>query len=128
MRIVDILSKRIGKLSGKRIAVLGLAFKPNTDDVRESPAIPVIKKLLKEGAHVLAYDPVAMENMKGTFSSIEYKDSAKDALMGADACLIMTDWDEFRKLDEEFRVMSNKVIIEGRKVVKNSVEHEGICW
>lgn len=128
LRLVDILNRKVGKLSGKRIAVLGLAFKPNTDDVRESPAIPVIKKLLKGGAHVLAYDPVAMENMKKTFSSIEYKDSAKDALMGADACLIMTDWDEFRKLNEEFRLMSNKVIIEGRKVIRNSVEREGICW
>lgn len=128
LQLVDILNRKIGKLSGKRIAVLGLAFKSNTDDIRESPAIPVIKKLLEEGAHILAYDPVAMENMKKTFSSIEYKGSAKDALMGADACLIMTDWDEFRKLNEEFRVMSHKVIIEGRKVVNSSIEHEGICW
>lgn len=128
LRLVDILSERVGELSGKRIAVLGLAFKPSTDDVRESSAIRVIKELLRRGAYVSAYDPVAMENMKKILATVEYKDSAKGALMGADACLIMTDWDEFRNLAEEFRVMSNKVIIEGRRVVKHSIEHEGICW
>lgn len=66
--------------------------------------------------------------MKKLFDKIEYKDCAEDALIGADACIVMTDWDEFKELDAEFEAMNRKIIIEGRKVVKDSIEHEGICW
>lgn len=128
LHLVNILEKRIGKLNGKRIAILGLAFKQDTDDVRDSQAIPVVKELSKMGAQVVAYDPKAMGNMKKIIGGVEYKENAKNALKGADACLVLTDWDEFRRLDKEFEVMSKKVIIEGRRVTKESVEHEGICW
>jgi len=128
LRVIHILTEKVGKLTGKRIAILGLAFKPNTDDIRESSAIPVIRELLNRGAYVVAHDPVAMGNMKKLFDKIEYTSSAKDALIGADACIVMTDWDDFGKLDEEFEAMNRKIIIEGRKVVKASIQHEGICW
>lgn len=128
LRVIHILTEKVGKLTGKRIAILGLAFKPNTDDVRDSPAIPVIRELLRRKAYISAYDPVAMGNMKKLFDKIEYTTSAKDALIGADACIVMTDWDDFGKLDQEFEAMNRKIIIEGRKVVKASIEHEGICW
>jgi UDPglucose 6-dehydrogenase len=126
-RMIQLLEKRIGSLYGKRIAVLGLAFKDNTDDIRESRAIPVISELVQKGAHVAAYDPMAIPNMQKMFPAIAYCTSAAEALSEADACLIMTEWPEFARLDEEFDCMARKVIIEGRRILScNGVE--GICW
>lgn len=129
-RMVGLLKNRIGNISGKKIAVLGLAFKNDTDDIRESRSIPVIKELLDNGAKVLAYDPMANENMKKLFSSVEYHSSAEDALRGADACLVMTEWDEFRSLDKEFKVMKNSIVIDGRHMLipGKDVEYVGLCW
>lgn len=126
-RIITLLKKRVGSLKGKRIAVLGLAFKDNTDDIRDSRAIPVIAELLREGAHVAAYDPLAMPAMKRIFSGIEYGKSAADVLTGAEACLVMTEWPEFSRLDTEFEQMKTPVIIEGRKILSRKGT-EGICW
>jgi len=126
-RIITLLKKRVGSLNGKRIAVLGLAFKDNTDDVRDSRAIPVIEELIREGAHVAAYDPMAMTTMKKVFSDIEYCSSAKETLHKADACLVMTEWPEFTRLDAEFKQMKTPVIIEGRKILSRKGT-EGICW
>ncbi|RXA18049.1 UDP-glucose/GDP-mannose dehydrogenase family protein [Methanosarcina sp. MSH10X1] len=127
--MTEILKKKIGNLEGKRIAVLGLAFKNETDDIRESRAIPVIAELLRLGAKVSAYDPMAIENMKRIFPTIEYFEKAKDALEGADACLVMTEWDEFRQLNSEFEAMKEKIIIDGRRVIKTkNVDYEGLCW
>jgi UDPglucose 6-dehydrogenase len=126
-RMVTILEGLVGNLSGKRIAVLGLAFKDNTDDIRESRAIPVIKELIKKGAHVSAHDPVAIPNMKHLFPTIEYCSSAGCALAGADGCLVMTEWPEFSLLDKEFDLMAHKVIIEGRRIL-SCKDVEGICW
>jgi UDPglucose 6-dehydrogenase len=123
--------ERLGNLKDKRIAVLGLAFNPNTDDVRESPAIDTIRKLIESGAEVSAYDPRAMDNMKKVFPDITYAKNAGEALEGADACIIATDWDEFKGLiDEDFTRMKGDVIIEGRKVLKseNVKCFEGVCW
>ncbi|WP_233561793.1 UDP binding domain-containing protein, partial [Halorubrum sp. Atlit-28R] len=89
-------------LDGKRVAVLGLAFKPGTDDIRKSRAILLIQALLDAGADVVGYDPVATENMRERFPDIDYADSAADALANADAALVATDWDEFAALDDEF--------------------------
>lgn len=129
-RMVLLLKGRLGNLKGKKIAVLGLAFKNDTDDIRESRSIPVIKELLDNGASVLAYDPMANENMRKLFGSVQYRGSAEDALRGADACLVMTEWEEFKLLDKEFDVMRNRLIIDGRHMLtpRKNIEYIGICW
>ena len=126
-RIIQVLHTRIGDIRGKKIAVLGLAFKDNTDDVRDSRSIPVIEELLAQGAIVSAFDPMATESMKKIFPDITYHTNAKDALEGADACLVLTEWPEFSKLTDEFNRMKNQVIIEGRKILSCS-GIEGVCW
>ena len=126
-RLVALLEKKAGNLSGKRIAVLGLAFKENTDDVRDSRAIPVIQELQKKGAQIIAFDPMAGPNMQKIFPEIEYAGSAGDALKGADGCLVMTEWPEFGRIDQEFDLMARKIVIEGRRILSwNGAE--GICW
>jgi UDPglucose 6-dehydrogenase len=127
MRIIDLLEKRIGDLAGKQIAVLGLAFKNDTDDIRESRAIPVISVLRMRGANVRGYDPKANSSMSKIFPDIEYCTCPADALKGADACLVMTEWPEFSSIHEEFDLMKSRVIIEGRKVL-SCRDAEGICW
>jgi UDPglucose 6-dehydrogenase len=126
-RLVTLLEKKTGNLSGKRIAVIGLAFKDNTDDVRDSRAIPVIQELLKKGARVVAFDPMAGPNMKKVFPAIEYTGTAGEALKGADGCLVMTEWPEFSLLDHEFDGMKKRIIIEGRRILTCD-DREGICW
>lgn len=127
--MIEMLQRKIGSLEGKKVAVLGLAFKNETDDVRESRAIPVIAELLRLGAKVSAYDPMAIENMRRIFPTVEYFGNARDALQGADACLVMTEWDEFKQLDSEFEAMKEKIVIDGRKVINSKkVDYEGLCW
>lgn len=129
-RMVMFLKNRLGSLKGKKIAVMGLAFKNDTDDIRESRSIPVIRELLDNGAQVRAYDPMANDNMKKLFGNVQYHGRAQDALCGADACMIMTEWDEFKSLDKEFEVMENKLIIDGRHIITpgRNVEYIGLCW
>ena len=127
LRIVTILESRIGDLCGKQVAVLGLAFKDNTDDVRDSRAIPVISALVEKGALVRAFDPLANAAMSRIFPGINYYGSAVDALSGADACLVMTEWPEFSQLGHEFDRMKSRVIIEGRRILSCGGK-EGICW
>ncbi len=129
-RLVEILEDKIN-IKGKKIAVLGLSFKPGTDDIRNSPAIDIISELKEKGAEVKAYDPEAMNNMKKRHSDIKYTDSAASALQDADAGLIVTHWEEFNDLTmEEIRRMNNPVIIEGRKMEYEILEEhrEGITW
>ncbi|MEM8994746.1 MAG: UDP-glucose/GDP-mannose dehydrogenase family protein [Acidobacteriota bacterium] len=91
-----------GDFSGKRVAVLGLSFKPDTDDIRESPALPIVEGLLAGGARVRAYDPAAMEHCKDELpDTVEYAENAYDAADGADAVLILTEWNQFRALELE---------------------------
>lgn len=126
-RIVSLLKERIGSITGKRIAVLGLAFKDNTDDVRDSRAIPVIETLIKEGADIVAFDPMAINTMKQVFPDLQYRNSPGEALDGADACLVLTEWPEFKEIKDDFSRMRNQVIIEGRRILSlDGVE--GICW
>lgn len=103
-------------LKGKEITVLGLAFKPDTDDIRESPAIDIIDALLKEGTVIRCYDPKAKENMKKVFPEITYCDNPYDAMKNSSLVIFLTDWDEFRKLN--FRrikkLMKMPHIIDGR--------------
>ncbi|HDD72634.1 MAG TPA: UDP-glucose/GDP-mannose dehydrogenase family protein [Candidatus Aenigmarchaeota archaeon] len=130
-RIIDLLRKRLGSIKGREIAVLGLAFKPDTDDIREAVSIKVVSELLKSGAEVRAYDPKAVFNFRKLFPNITYCESARDALKGSDACLVLTEWPEFRELtDEDFSSMRERIIIEGGKALNpNRVKgFEGICW
>ena len=127
LRMVELLETRIESLSGKRIAVLGLAFKDNTDDVRESRSIPVIEALRRKGAVPVLFDPMAMATMKAVFPDEEYAPSAAAALTHADGCLVMTEWPEFAKLSSEFDAMRERVIIDGRHILTID-DAEGICW
>ncbi len=128
-RLVEMLRKKTGSMKGKKIAVLGLAFKPDTDDIREAPAIDVIRELKKEDAEITGYDPKAIENMKSVFPDIRYAQSARQAISGADACLVLTEWDEFKRLtDADFDSMNTRVILTGRRVLDGIRGVEGICW
>ncbi len=107
-----------GGLRGKRLAFLGLAFKPNTSDVRDSPALRVIRKVLAGGAHVRAYDPAAMDEARRTLPGIEYADDAYDAASGCDALVIATEWNQFRNLDWDRmkRTLRAPIVIDLRDV------------
>jgi len=120
--LIPKLKKFLPELEGKTIAIWGLAFKPRTDDIRESPSLTVIDQLLKDYAKVKAYDPEAMENAKQLFKSgVEFAKTAYDALEGADALIILTEWDEFREPDFEKmkKIMKQPIIIDGRNIYEN---------
>lgn len=128
-RFLDIARERVGGFSGKRVAVLGLAFKGDTDDVRDSQALPVVSLLLDEGARVVVYDPKAEGNVRVVFGDrILYAGSAGDALEDSDVALVLTDWKEFESLD--FGGMKSKVVVDARNVVKSreGIEYWGLCW
>jgi len=93
------IEKLVGDLNGKQIGILGLSFKPETDDMRESPATDIIKELQKRGAKIRAFDPVAMEEAKHLLSDIEYATDEYDAIKDSDALVIVTEWNQFRALD-----------------------------
>ena len=95
------IEKLVGDLSGKTIGVLGLSFKPETDDMRESPATDIIKEMVKRGATIRAYDPVAMSEARHYLPDIVYAVDEYDAIRGADALVIITEWNQFRALDME---------------------------
>jgi UDPglucose 6-dehydrogenase len=108
-----------GNIQGKTFAVWGLSFKPMTDDIREAPALDIIKELLSQGANVRAHDPVAAENVKTIFSdTIEYCAKALDTLKGADALIIVTEWNEFRNPDFGMikQLLNSPVIFDGRNI------------
>jgi UDPglucose 6-dehydrogenase len=128
-RLLELLDDHVD-VAGRRVAVLGLSFKPGTDDVRNSRAIPVIEGLLARGADVVAYDPVATENMRERFPDVEYVDRAALALEGAHACVVATGWDEFAALDEAFDAMAEPLVVDGRHVVerRDGLTYEGLTW
>ncbi len=107
------------ELAGKTIALLGLSFKANTDDIRYSAALPIIRKLQAKGAHVHAFDPQAMQHMKNLFQEITYCETSYEAIKNADAILILTEWDEFKHLEYEKikKRGKNIVIIDSRNIV-----------
>jgi UDPglucose 6-dehydrogenase len=107
-----------GELQGKSIGVLGLAFKPNTDDMRDAPSIPLINGLIAGGARVRAFDPVAREQAEKVFDEVEFASDAYSAARDADALVIVTEWDEFRAVDLEklAQVMRGKVLVDLRNV------------
>jgi len=110
-------------LAGKRIAMWGLSFKPNTDDMREAPALVIIDLLLNAGAQVIAYDPVAMEESHRKIGdAIKYAESQYDAVLDADALLVITEWNEFRSLNYPMlkKLMKNYAIFDGRNIYEPS--------
>lgn len=131
--IVDKIKKFFNNnLIGKKIALWGLAFKPDTDDIREAPALYIIKELLKEGATISAYDPEAMENVKKLFGDkIELVKDHYDALKDADALVIATEWSLFRAPDFERieKLLKSKVIFDGRNLYDlNHMEELGFYY
>jgi UDPglucose 6-dehydrogenase len=120
-----------GSLQGKRIGILGLTFKPNTDDMRDAPSIPLIKGLLAGGAEVLAYDPVGREQAEKVLPAIEYANTAEDCASGADALVIVTEWDEFRALDlkEIAARMRGKMLLDLRNIYdRRDAEEAGLNY
>jgi UDPglucose 6-dehydrogenase len=119
-RVVSKLKRHLGeKLRGKKIAVLGLAFKPNTDDTRQASSIVLASRLLAEGAHVVGYDPLAMDNMRLILPSLDYASSAMETLQDAEAAVLVTEWKELLALDwaKVKETMAQPVIIDGRNAL-----------
>jgi len=117
-RVVQALRDILGTLHGKTVGVLGLAFKPNTDDMREAPAVEIIHLLQNEGASVKTFDPVAMERAKEIMPEVTYCEDAYEAAEGSDALVVVTDWNEFKHLDMARlkASMAEPVLIDGRNI------------
>jgi UDPglucose 6-dehydrogenase len=137
LRIIEIANNKLGGVSKKRVALLGLSFKPDTDDVRYTRALPIAESLIEGGAEVIAYDPKATENFKKlTQIPITYVSTAEDALKDADICVIQSDWEEFRNLSpSDFKgLMKTPVILDGRrtydpnKFIEEGITYYGIGW
>lgn len=121
-RLVELLEGRM-EVYGRTIAVLGLAFKPGTDDIREASSLTVVEELLRKGAKVKAYDPQAMPNFRREFPQLTYCSSARECLEGADAVLIVTEWKEFA----DPALYGSTLVVDGRGITKTN-NYEGICW
>jgi UDPglucose 6-dehydrogenase len=118
LRMVNKIAEALGDVRGKTIAVLGLAFKPETDDMRDSPTIPIVKGLQKDGASIRAYDPQAEANARTIFDDLTYCADAYETAQGADALVIATEWNEFRALNLERikKALREPVVIDLRNV------------
>ena len=123
--LLDLVEARVG-CAGRRIGVLGLAFKPGTDDIRESRAVPVIRGLLERGASVVAYDPMAIDRFRPLFPGIGYAATPEEVLASVDAVVIATEWPEFEALD-----YGKLAVIDGRRCERareTARLYEGLCW
>jgi len=118
-RVVSKLSRHLGELAGRRVALLGLAFKPNTDDMRGASSLVLAARLQAEGAHVRAFDPIAEEAARALMPQLDYGDSALDVIEGADAVILVTEWPEFLQLEwsEVARAMRGNLLIDGRNAL-----------
>ncbi|HUU49983.1 MAG TPA: UDP-glucose/GDP-mannose dehydrogenase family protein [Nitrospinota bacterium] len=116
--LVDLIKSKMKNVRGKTIGILGLSFKPDTDDIRDAKSIEIIKLLLKEEAHIKTYDPAAIENTKKILPEIEYCESSYEVAENADALVIVTEWREFKQLNLEKikKVMKKPVIFDGRNI------------
>ncbi|MBI2371226.1 MAG: UDP-glucose/GDP-mannose dehydrogenase family protein [Deltaproteobacteria bacterium] len=116
--MLEKIRKAAGGVAGKRLAVLGLTFKPNTSDLRESPALPIIRALLQEGAKVRACDPAGVEEARRTLPEVDYGADPYDTATGCDALIILTEWNQFRNLDwqEMRRALRQPLVIDLRNV------------
>ena len=122
-RFLRKIEKELWVLDGKQIGVLGLAFKPDTDDIRNSPALRIIESLKKDGAKIKAFDPQAMNNAKKELPGIEYAENPYEAAAGSEALVICTDWREFKNLDLERikKLMVTPTIFDGRNIFEPKV-------
>ena len=123
-KFIEKVRQELWVLRGKKIAVWGLAFKPNTDDIRFAPSLAVVSQLLAEGVEVQAYDPEAMANARRQMPGVRFCDDAYEAARGAEAILLLTEWDEFRSLDWErlATVVDRRLIVDGRNMFAQSKE------
>lgn len=122
LRLVDLTEQKIGNLKNKKIALLGLSFKPDTDDIRESPAIPIVRKLINKKASVWVYDPtINLKKQKPILKNVSFSNSVSEAIKGKDACILITKWEEFKKITPELlkKEMANPLIVDGRGFFKN---------
>jgi UDPglucose 6-dehydrogenase len=119
-RLLEKIKKALWVTKGKKIGVLGIAFKPNTDDIRLAPAIEVIKRLLAEGAEVRATDPEAMERARAIFPNLIYSADPYEVAKGADALLVLTEWEQFKRLDWKRirKEMARPLIVDGRNMLR----------
>jgi UDPglucose 6-dehydrogenase len=133
-RVIGKLNKHLGSLVGKRIALLGLAFKPNTDDMREASSLVLAGRLQADGARVVAYDPIAEQEARHLMSGVDFASDALDCVRGADAVVLVTEWSEFRELDwrEVAEAMTGRLVVDGRNalepaaVIDAGLDYEGI--
>jgi UDPglucose 6-dehydrogenase len=118
-RVIGKLEKHLGTLVGKHVALLGLAFKPNTDDMREATSLVLSARLQAAGAHVSAYDPIAEDEARRLMPGLEFADDALGCVKGADAVVLVTEWDEFKDLDlaKVGEAMAGTVLIDGRNAL-----------
>jgi UDPglucose 6-dehydrogenase len=130
--MVERVSRALGgEVKGKRVGVLGLAFKPNTDDMRDAPSLPIVKALVERGAEVSAFDPVARHQAEQILNGVEFAQDAYAAAQGADAVVIVTEWDEFRALDLDrlASVLRGKVLVDLRNVYdRRDAEEAGLTY
>ncbi len=119
--IVKLIKKNCGSLKGKNISILGLSFKPKTDDIRDSISLKIIEKLLKKQAKIKVHDPMAIDNVKKKFKNkITYSNSISDVLKESHCCVIMTAWPEYSKItNQDIKNMKKRVIIDSRRILKN---------
>ncbi|HTQ09408.1 MAG TPA: UDP-glucose/GDP-mannose dehydrogenase family protein [Fimbriimonadaceae bacterium] len=120
---MDRLSKRLGGFAGKHIALMGLAFKPNTDDIRYAKSLDIIERVLSEGGTVRAYDPVAADNVREVYPNIQYTDHLYEVAEGADALILVTEWNEFRQADlARLRAtMRQPILFDGRRIYSPAI-------
>ncbi len=116
--LVEKTKQALGDLQGKVIGLMGLTFKPNTDDLRDAPALDIARMLLKEGAQLKGYDPVGMPGTKAEIPEIQMAENAYDLVQGCDAVIVCTEWNEFKHLDLQRLVptMRQPIIIDGRNI------------
>jgi len=126
-RFLQRIEERLGGFEGKRIGLMGLAFKPNTDDIRDSKALVIVDHILAKGGHIRAYDPVAADNVKKLYPGIEYVDNVYELSDSADALVLATDWNEFRQLDMErlSSCMKSKILFDGRRIYSRETAEKG---
>ncbi len=128
-RMIDKIEGAAGPLAGKTVGVLGISFKPATDDIRESAALRIIEDLQRRGAKVRAFDPAAVENARGVLKNVEYGRNAYDCAEGCDALVLVTEWNEFRALDfgRLEKAMRGRVLVDLRNVYEPD-EVRGLGW
>jgi len=117
-RVIQKLRDILGSFRGKTIGILGLAFKPNTDDMRDAPSIEIIHMLQHEGAQIKAYDPQAMETAKRILTNVTYCENPYEVAEGTDALILVTEWNEFKQLDmmRIKETMRQPVLLDGRNI------------